>query len=202
MSKPSQAGLHSAEYQQQEEAGKEGEQDWATDHPKAASTISYPSLPEYWEDFIACFTDTKASHFIPQSFWEAMSTEPERWMAAMETEMKTLKDKHTGNLVKPPSGANVIGSMWIYNIKWDGEGNWIKDKARLVGKGYTQQLGVDYNETWAAVMRLKSVHMTATIAAKLDLQLWWLDLIGAYLNSIKKEDIYMRQPEGFVEPGF
>ncbi len=62
---------------------------------------------------------------------------------------------------------------------------------RLVGKGYTQQLGIDYNETWAGVTRLESVRMTAAIAAKLDLRLWRIDFIGAYLNSLTKEDIYM-----------
>ena len=113
-----------------------------------------------------------------------------------------LKAKHTWDLVKPPSGANIMGSMWVYDIKWDGEGNRIKDKARLVGKGYTQQLGVDYNKTWAAVTRLESVRMTAAIAAKLNLKLWRLDFVGAYLNSLTKEDIYMKQPEGFVEPGY
>jgi hypothetical protein len=64
-----------------------------------------------------------------------------------------------------------MDSMWIYDIKWDGEGNRIKDKARLVGKGYTQQLGIDYNETWAGVTRLESVRMTA-IAARYGLKLW------------------------------
>ena len=131
-----------------------------------------------------------------------MSTDPERWMVAMEAKMKTLKDKHTWDLVIPPPGANIMGSMWVYDIKWDGEGNRIKDKARLVGKGYTQQLGVDYNETWAAVARLESVRMTAAVAAKLDLKLWRLDFVGAYLNSITKEYIYMKQPEGFIEPGY
>lgn len=92
--------------------------------------------------------------------------------------------------------------MWVYNIKWDGEGNRIKAKARLVRKGYTQQLGVDYNKTWAAVTRLESVRMTAAIAAKHNLKLWRIDFIGAYLNSLTKEDVYMKQPEGFVEPGF
>ena len=90
----------------------------------------------------------------------------------------------------------------MYDIKWDGEGNRIKDKARLVGKGYTQQLGIDYNETWAGVTRLESVRMTAAIAAKLDLKLWRINFVGAYLNSLTKEDIYMKQPEGFVQPGF
>ena len=118
----------------------------------------------------------------------------------MQIEMETLKAKHTWDLVKPPPGVNIMDLMWIYDIKWDGEGNWIKDKARVVGKGYTQQLGVDYNETWAGVTRLESVQMTAAIAAKHDLKLWRINFVGAYLNSLTKEDIYMRQPEGFIKP--
>ena len=130
-----------------------------------------------------------------------MATNPDRWMLPMKVEMETLKKKHTWDLVKPPPGANMMGSMWVYNIKWDGEGNRIKDKARLVGKGYTQQLGVDYNKTWAGVTRLESVRMTAAIAAKHDLKLWEINFVGAYLNSLMKEDIYMKQLKGFVEAG-
>ena len=130
------------------------------------------------------------------------STDPERWMTAMKTEIDTLKAKHTWDLVIPPPGVNIMDSMWVHDIKWDGEGNRIKDKARLVGKGYTQQYGVDYNETWAGVTRLESVRMTAAVAANFDLKLWRLDFVGAYLNSLTKEDIYMKQPEGFIEPGY
>lgn len=86
--------------------------------------------------------------------------------------MDTLKAKHTWDLVIPPPGANIVDSMWVYDIKWDGEGNCIKDKARLVGKGYTQRFGIDYNKTWVAVTQLESVQMTAAIAAKHDLKLW------------------------------
>ena len=120
----------------------------------------------------------------------------------MRIEMDTLKAKHTWDLVKPPPGTSIMDSMWVYNIKWDGEGNQIKDKARLVGKGYTQQLGVNYHKTWAGVTRLESVRMTAAVAVKLDLKLWRINFVGAYLNSLTKEDIYMKQPEGFVELGF
>jgi hypothetical protein len=57
-------------------------------------------------------------------------------------------------------------------------------------------------KTWAGVTRLESVWMTAAIAAKHNLKLWRIDFVGAYLNSVTKEDIYMKQPEGFVQPGF
>ena len=190
---PSKAGLDSAEYQRHKMTGKGEGQDWAT---------TVINCPEDDKNVIACITETKAFHHIPGSYKHAMTTDPERWMAPMKIEMDTLKSKHTWDLVKPPSGANIMESMWIFNIKWDSEGNQIKDKARLVGKGYTQQLGIDYNETWAGVMRLELVQMTAAVTAKLDLKLWRIDFIRAYLNSLTKEDIYMKQPEGFVETGY
>ena len=86
-----------------------------------------------------------------------MNTDPNRWIIPMRIKMDALKAKHTWDLVKPPPGANIMDSMWVYNIKWDGEGNQIKDKAKLVEKGYTQQLGINYNETWAGVTQLESV---------------------------------------------
>ena len=52
-----------------------------------------------------------------------MSTDLERWMVLMQAEIEMLKAKHTWDLVKPPPGANIMDSMWIYDIKWDGEGN-------------------------------------------------------------------------------
>jgi Reverse transcriptase (RNA-dependent DNA polymerase)/GAG-pre-integrase domain len=198
---PSQAGVQSTEYKQREVVGREEGADWATNRRNPKANTALDSLPADNEDIAACINETKASHNIPHSYKHAMATDPERWMIPMKVEMETLKAKHTWDLVDPPPGANIMGSMWIYDIKWDGEGNRIKDKARLVAKGYTQQLGVDYNETWAGVTRLESVWMTAAVAAKLDLKLWRIDFVGAYLNSLTKEDIYMEQPEGFVKPG-
>ena len=204
--KPSQASLQSAEYRKRETMGMDEGHDWATDHSRPQALVAtWQATGRELEDFIVCLltaSETKASHQIPRSYRHAMATDPNRWTIPMCTEMETLKAKHTWDLVKPPPGVNIMDSMWIYNIKWDGEGTRIKDKARLVGKGYTQQLGVDYNETWAGVTRLESVQMTAAVAAKHDLKLWRIDFVGAYLNSLTKEDIYMKQPEGFIEPGY
>ena len=200
--KPSAEILESKEYQQREAAGQSGREDWATETRRPyAPSISADRTNIELDEYIACIEEMKASHNIPRSYTHAMATNPDRWMLPMEVEMETLKKKCTWDLVKPPPGANVMGSMWVYDIKWDGEGNRIKDKARLVGKGYTQQLGINYNETWAGVTRLESVRMTTAIAAKHDLKLRGIDFVGAYLNSLTKEDIYMKQPEEFVEPG-
>ena len=65
-----------------------------------------------------------------------MATDLNHWMVSMQVEMDTLKKKHTWDLVKPPLGTNIMDLMWACDIKWDGEGNRIKDKVRLVDKGY------------------------------------------------------------------
>lgn len=122
--------------------------------------------------------------YIPRNHQDALRVDEARW-----------------DLVDRPEGANVMDCKWVYGMKWDGDGNWLRDKARLVGKGYTQQYGLDYNDTWAAVTRLESVRMSAAVAAKLDLVLWQVDFVSAYLNSETKEDIYMRQPPGYVVEG-
>ncbi len=201
---PSRAILESSDYQERELSSRQEGDSWATDRlrPHASfATNNFDLLSYELDDYVACLAETKASHNIPRSYRHAISSDPDRWMIPMRVEMDTLKRKHTWDLVKAPDGANIMDSMWVYDIKWDGDGNRIKDKARLVGKGYTQQLGVDYNETWAGVTRLESVRITAAIAARNDLRLWRIDFVGAYLNSLTKEDIYMKQPEGFVEPG-
>ena len=199
---PSNAIIESRDYQQREATGRKEGLGWATGGRPRASLVTYTldRLSGDLDDFIACLADTKASHQIPHSYRHAITTDPDRWMIPMRVEMDTLTKKHTWDLVKAPDGANIMDSMWVYDIKWDGEGNRIKDKARLVRKGYTQQIGVDYNETWAGVTRLESVRMTAAIAAFYDLKLWRIDFVGAYLNSLTKEDIY-ETTRGLCEAG-
>lgn len=139
--------------------------------------------------------------YSPKSFSEAVNLDSDRWFAAMDVEMALHEKKGTWELQKPPPGANVMASKWVYIVKTDGDGDWLRDKARLVGKGFTQIHGIDYQDTWAAVPRLESIRMTAAIAAAKDLHLWQIDFEAAYLNSTTTEDIWMEQPRGYEVAG-
>ena len=87
----------------------------------------------------------------------------------------------------------------FYNAT-DANGNVIVYKARLVAKGFRQIQGVDYKETFSPVAKLKSVRIMLAIAAFYDYEIWQMDVKTAFLNGFLKEELYMMQPEGFVDP--
>ena len=74
-------------------------------------------------------------------------------------------------------------------------------KARLVAKGYTQKQGIDYEETFSPVAMLKSIRILLAISAYYDYEIWQMDVKTAFLNGNIKEEIYMKQPEGFISSG-
>ncbi len=131
ITKPSSSILQSKEYQQREDIGRQRGEEWTA---QARLSLSSNSFSDAQDDYIACLMETRASHNIPRSYRHAMSTDPDHWIIPMKIEMDTLKSKHTWDLVQPPAGANIMDLMWVYDIKWDGEGNRIKDKARLAAR--------------------------------------------------------------------
>ena len=114
------------EYKECEVVGRGEGLDWATNNRHSQAKMTIDGLSDDHENIIACLNETKASHNIPRSYRHAMATDLDRWMIPMEVKMETLKAKHTWDLVKPPPGANIMDSMWVYDIKWDGEGNRIR----------------------------------------------------------------------------
>jgi hypothetical protein len=80
------------------------------------------------------------------------------------------------------------------------DGNVTVYKARLVENGFSQVQGVDYDETFSSVAMLKSVRIMLAIAAFFDYEIWQMDVKTAFLNGFLKEELYMMQHEGFVDP--
>ena len=88
----------------------------------------------------------------------------------------------------------------VFKKKTDADGNVTIYKARLVAKGFQQVQGVDYDETFSPVAMLKSVRIMLAIAAFYNYEIWQMDVKTAFLNGFLKEELYMMQPEGFVDP--
>jgi hypothetical protein len=124
------------------------------------------------------------------------------WEKAIFEELRTLEEAGTWELVDPPSGANIVGSKWVFRVKKDAAGHVVRFKARLVAQGFSQVPGVDYFDTFAPVAKLASIRTVLAMAAELDFELHQIDIKSAYLNGelTKDENIYMKQPPGYPAP--
>jgi histone deacetylase 1/2 len=118
----------------------------------------------------------------------------------METEFSALQANGTWNLVPPVSGINLIDSKWVFKVKLHADGSIERYKARLVAKGLKQQYGLDYDETFSLVVKPATVRLLLSVALTRQWHIRWLDIQNAFLNGFLDEEVYMRQPLGFVDP--
>jgi len=136
----------------------------------------------------------------PKTYIEAlMGPESERWLDAMRSEMESMRENQVWNLVDPPDGVRAIECKWIFKKKIDADGKVHIYKARLVAKGFRQIQGVDYDKTFSPIAMLKSIRILLAIAAYYDYEIWQMDIKTTFLNGNLSEDVYMTQPEGFVD---
>jgi hypothetical protein len=137
----------------------------------------------------------------PSTLREALNRpDAAAWQAAMQTEYDSLQQASTYDLVPLPRGRTAVGNKWVFKVKQLADGG-LKHKARLVAKGFTQQAGIDYRETYAPVVRYASLRALLALAAHHDWEVHHMDVKTAYLNGVLREEIYMRQPEGFEVTG-
>ena len=136
----------------------------------------------------------------PNTYTKAvMGSEFERWLEAMRSKMESMRDNQVWNLVDPLDGVRTIECKWILKKKIDADGNVHIYKARLVAKGFCQIQGVDYDETFSPIAMLKSIQILLAIDVYYDYEIWQTDAKMAFLNGNLSEDVYMTQPEGFVD---
>nr|GFA71921.1 hypothetical protein [Tanacetum cinerariifolium] len=103
-------------------------------------------------------------------------------------------------LVDRPLCKNVINMKWLWKNKRDEENIVIRNKSRLVAKGYAQKEGVDFEESFAHVARLEAVRLFIAYAAHKSFTVYQMDVKTAFLYGPLKEEVYVNQPDGFVDP--
>ncbi|KAJ9551704.1 hypothetical protein OSB04_015749 [Centaurea solstitialis] len=121
------------------------------------------------------------------------------WFMAMQEEINQFVRLKVWRLVPRPEGKSIIDTKWIFKNKKDEDNIVVRNKARLVAKGYRQQEGIDYNETFAPVARIEAIRMFLAYAAHKDFTVYQMDVKTAFLNGVLKEEVYVSQPEGFVD---
>ncbi|GKV28694.1 hypothetical protein SLEP1_g37711 [Rubroshorea leprosula] len=168
------------------------------ENPPVTSSSSHPTQvrnpPTYLQDY-HCFFALTSLH-EPQSYKEA-SLDP-LWQQAMKEELQALEKTGTWDLVDLPPDKTLVGCKWVYKIKTHSDGSVEHYKARLVAKGFTQEYGIDYEETFAPVARLTTVRSLLAIAAVRKWKLFQMDVKNAFLNGDLEEDVYMKPPPGLT----
>ncbi|XP_073363658.1 uncharacterized protein [Aegilops tauschii subsp. strangulata] len=122
------------------------------------------------------------------------------WRATMEQEIHALQRNNTWRLVPPPSGVNIIDSKWVFKVKKHADGSIERYKARLVAKGFKQRYGIDYEDTFSPVIKPTTIRVLLSLAVTRGWSLRQLDVQNAFLHGVLEEEVYMRQPPGFVDP--
>ena len=122
-------------------------------------------------------------------------------LKTMESKMKSLCLNGIWELVEPPLNRRIVGSKWIFKQKVDATGSLERYKVRLVTQGCTQMFELDNEETFSPVDRFESVRCLLALGAQHKLHLHQMDISTAFLHEELSEEVYMRQPEGFVESG-
>ncbi|GJR40069.1 retrovirus-related pol polyprotein from transposon TNT 1-94 [Tanacetum coccineum] len=102
--------------------------------------------------------------------------------------------------LRQPDCVMIIALKWIYKVKLDEYGDILKNKARLVAKGYRQEEGIDFEESFAPVARIKAIRIFIANAASKNMIIYQMDVKTTFLNGELKEEVYVSQPEGFVDP--
>lgn len=156
----------------------------------------------------ACEHDTEIALKCDEELFEqdpvnvsdiAKRNDQHEWKKAMEAEIGSLLDNNTWTLTELPKGKKTVKAKWIFKTKRDGDGNVVRHKARLVAKGYTQRYGIDYEETYAPVVRYTTIRLLMAIAIQQNLKIHQMDAVTAFLQGDLDEEIYLEQPEGFSD---
>jgi vacuolar-type H+-ATPase catalytic subunit A/Vma1 len=119
------------------------------------------------------------------------------WIMAMQEELNQFQRNDVWHLVAKSNYKNIIGTKWVFRNKLNELGEVVRNKARLVAQGYSQQEGIDYTETFAPIARLEAITLLLSYIVNHDVILYQMDVNSAFLNGVISEEVYVKQPPGF-----
>nr|GEV31653.1 retrovirus-related Pol polyprotein from transposon TNT 1-94 [Tanacetum cinerariifolium] len=134
----------------------------------------------------------------PKNIKEAMADSA--WIEAMQEELHQFDRLQVWELVDKPFGKSIIRLKWLWKNKKDEDQTVIRNKARLVAKGYAQEEGIYFEESFALVARLEAVRIFIAYTAHKSFLNFQMDVKTAFLNGPLKEEVYVTQLDGFVDP--
>ncbi|GJY56725.1 retrovirus-related pol polyprotein from transposon TNT 1-94 [Tanacetum coccineum] len=175
---------------------------WTKDHP-IDNVIGDPSRPvstrhKLQDEALLCYFDAFPSSVEPKSYKDVLTESC--WIEAMQEELNEFERLDVCELVPRPDRVMIITLKWIYKVKLDELGGVLKNKARLVAREYRKEEGIDFEGSFAPVARLNAIRIFISFAAHMNIVVYQMDVKTAFLNGILSEEVYVSQPDGFVDP--
>ncbi|GKC21909.1 retrovirus-related pol polyprotein from transposon TNT 1-94 [Tanacetum coccineum] len=175
---------------------------WTKDHP-LENIIGELDRPvstrlQLHEQALFCYYDAFLTAVEPKTYKDALTQSC--WIEAMQEELNEFERLGVWELVPRPDKVMVITLKWIYKVKLDELGGILKNKARLVARGYRQEEGIDFEESFAPVARLEAIRIFLAFVAHMNMVVYQMDVKTAFLNGNLREEVYVSQPDGFVDP--
>lgn len=174
-------------------------------HPMTTRTHTGSLKPKYFADYKLFYTTKHPPISLPAAPLESEPSSYTKaatdawWRAAMAQEFDALISNGTWTLCPRPSNQHVIRNKWVYRIKQKPDGSIERFKTWLVAKGFEQQNGIDYKETFSLVIKASTIRIILALTVHFDWPIRQLDVSNAFLHGTLLEKVYMEQPQGFID---
>ncbi|GJT64048.1 retrovirus-related pol polyprotein from transposon TNT 1-94 [Tanacetum coccineum] len=174
---------------------------WTKNHP-LDNIIGELKIPvstrlQLHEQALFCYYDAFLSSFEPKTYKDTLTQSC--WIEAMQGELDEFECLEVWELIPRPDKVMVITLKWIYKVKLDELGVILKNNARLVARGYRQEEGTNFEESFSPVARLDAIRIFPAYAAHMNMVVYQMDVNTAFLNGIMREEVYVSQPDRFVD---
>nr|GFB16309.1 retrovirus-related Pol polyprotein from transposon TNT 1-94 [Tanacetum cinerariifolium] len=147
-----------------------------------------------------CMYALSVSTMEPKNVNEAM-TDP-AWIDSMQEELLQFKRLDVSVLVPAPDNISPLTLKWLFKNKHYEEQTIIRNKSRLVMRGYRQEEGIDFEESFASFARMEAIRIFLAYVVHKSFTVFQMDVKTAFLHGSLKEDVYVCQPEGFIDADY